>query len=851
MMKKVIFVLFLFLVLGASAFYASEYLGVAIPVVTDLIDSAQPSTDADVVTDQIDSTQSNTDAVPSETDSAASFSPDLDGYNFRNYSGRFPEGNMTIHEARAMFGDEVCTRLEGDTCIPHPKVLAWLDSMNETMNEVGHCVGFTVSSKQLHSEIRSVAELGADTTFALERETPVLRTISQAYSSYYASNVWAEEVRGKTPTEIIDALLELDAPVDIGIFQPEYGRNGHSILGHDVVDKGDGIYHIAVYDSNRPGKDNVIVVDTTLDTWFYADGAVNPDQPSSKYQGSAETKSLTFLPISAYNQPLECPADFAELCPAISDTRFSVLTLFGRGQALAETEDGMIGQSGDTLINTVPDGLFVPVRGELYSRQAPLMLIPDSEAFELQAQSNQADEALRIAVANPTYSIVIDGLVGQPGQIEQLTFDPANRELSFVAGGPQQPLIQLIFDQDGAVYSVQIAGLQLEAGQDLTATVDANNGDLQMTSAGLVINDAVILVARLTSAEEAVFANQNASFTPGAVQALDLDSWDGSGAMNFLVDEDGDGTFESTTPLTNEPVADVLPAIGAADTIFESLQNTLPYLGDTQTSAVAAVLPTLGFTAAELGSTYLQLPALQSNSLADTITPLDLAPKEMAHFLLALGLDMTDISEMLNYLQLPPSSKSAVEMAVEKRLELFDTLDEWDFLNTDDPKLIEDFLADQDLPDDQVDEFLALASSSPETGISDHSERPTSTTRPTPDSTTQPTPTAAVEPTPTSVVATNELGGECSAGSPVENSTTFVNETDDYVTTIWVNEECADVEYETLAPGDSYTQESFVGDPWRVRSEESGELMPMETPLGLVLTYINDGTGNVTVIVRR
>ncbi|MCA9916988.1 MAG: hypothetical protein KC445_03505, partial [Anaerolineales bacterium] len=276
MLKKISLILLLLILLAAGAYFASENMGINIPVVSDLIDQVKPADEAGELPE---------DGEP--FDLTAVFTPNQDGYQFRNYSSRYPEGNLTIEDARAMFGDAVCTRLDGDTCVPHPNVVTWIESMNETMNEVGHCVGFTVSSDQLHTDIRSVAALGADKTFALEQEELVLRTISQAYASYYASNVWPQEVTDKTPTEIVEALLALGGPADIGIYYPKYGRNGHSILGHSVVEQGDGIYHIVVYDSNRPGEDNIIVVDTNQDTWFYADAAVNPDQPSGDYQGDA------------------------------------------------------------------------------------------------------------------------------------------------------------------------------------------------------------------------------------------------------------------------------------------------------------------------------------------------------------------------------------------------------------------------------------------------------------------------------------------------------------------------------------------------------------------------------------
>ncbi|RME69337.1 MAG: hypothetical protein D6784_18615, partial [Chloroflexi bacterium] len=624
MLKKVLIIILAGVILSAGAFFALNYLG--IDVLSGFTKTAKTSAS---------DTETALDAARFEPDIA--FAPNPDGFGFRNYSKRYPEGNLTIEEVRDMFGDVICTRLENGKCIPHPKVLTWLNDMNEIMNGTGHCIGFTVASHQFQTKFLSVNDLGADKTYALNRDVPVLRTISRGYSSYYASNVFTQEVRD-TPSKIVDALMLLDEPVDIGIYYPKYGQNGHSILGYDVVNKEDGIYHILVYDNNHPGEDNVIVVDTNKDTWFYAEGAVNPDQPAGNYQGDADTKSLSFIPLSAYNQSLACPADFAELCPSTAEKSFSVLTIFGRGKALAETSDGLIGQSGDTLVNTVPDSRFLPVRGELFSRQMPIMLLPDNDAFSLQAQGSQANEPMSISVANPSLSVKIDHLVTQPEQIERLNFDPTGPQVAFIAGGPQQPSFEFIFTQNGVEYQVQLTGLKLDAGQDLTVNVDTANGDFTVTSNGQTIPKAVLVITRLTPDGEATFASSNLTISSGATQLLELDKWDGVGPMSLLLDDNNDGVYSKST-LTNEPVAEVLPAIGTSEKIFSNLQHLAPYLDGEQTGAVATTLPALNFTAEQLGSTYLALPGLQPDDLAGTLAGLNLPPKELAQFAVARRFD--------------------------------------------------------------------------------------------------------------------------------------------------------------------------------------------------------------------
>ncbi|RMF01286.1 MAG: hypothetical protein D6768_10920, partial [Chloroflexi bacterium] len=123
------------------------------------------------------------------------------------------------------------------------------------------------------------------------------------------------------------------------------------------------------------------------------------------------------------------------------------------------------------------------------------------------------------------------------------------------------------------------------------------------------------------------------------------------------------------------------------------------------------------------------------------------------------------------------------------------------------------------------------------------------------------TPTAASVPstgtpvtTPTSppVVASDPLAGACSTDGGESNDITFVNATNDNVTGIWIDWDCIESGRWTLAPGESHTEHTFTTHPWHVRSEATGEYLPMETPLGVVLTYINDTPGsNVTVTIRQ
>jgi hypothetical protein len=811
MLKKIIFIILVLGILAGGFWVAQPYLNIP-----TAINTIEPSGDA------------------ASFEAAFTFDPDPNGFSFRNFTGRFKEGDLTIEEVQNMFGDSVCTRLENDVCIPHPKVVTWIGEMNQIMNSGGHCVGFTVASNQLYTDTALLTQFGADKTYSLERELPVLKMISQGFASNYAGNVQAQEVKG-TPSEIVEALLLLDEPVDLGIFFPAYGQNGHSILAHNVIDQGNGIYHIVVYDSNRPGEDNIIVVDTRKDTWFYADAAINPDQPSGDYHGDAKTQSLSFFPLSAYNQPLTCPSNFAELCPADANSSpSSTVTLVGRGSALVSTSNGeKIGQDGDDLVNTVSDARLVPIRNELYSHQQPIILLPATEAFTLQIQGKeQIYTPLSVSVANPSFSVVINNLIGLSGQIDQLNFDPINHQVEFIAAGPQRPLIQLVSEQNGVVVTTQLSGLAFDVGQGLTLVADLATGNLQIRGTGLEDGqNAVLLVARLSSEGEAVFASAELAIPASGVQILNLDAWDGSSPLSLSVDG-----AEVTLP--NQPMADVLPAIDTTANTIKSLQNIVPYLDNSQIADAANTLPTLDFSGGDLGNTYLLLPALQPADLAGALATLPV--DELAPFVIARGFKPDETAALLDDINLTSEEKEAVEADIADQRRVDEVLDEWEFRNADDLDSLDDFIEEQGLTDDQAGVFGKklfgeLLASVP----------PTETPTPVATATNTPTP-----PTATKVPIPNDpLANACSINSDTPTDITFVNQTSSDIKIFWVNYECNEQALSvTLAPGESYTEPTFTTHPWRVRTL-GGEQLLLMVDGEVYLTYQNGNSSGVTANV--
>ncbi len=74
--------------------------------------------------------------------------------------------------------------------------------------------------------------------------------------------------------------------------------------------------------------------------------------------------------------------------------------------------------------------------------------------------------------------------------------------------------------------------------------------------------------------------------------------------------------------------------------------------------------------------------------------------------------------------------------------------------------------------------------------------------------------------TPAKTLAQNT--SQCSREGKRQASITFVNDTDRQVDIYWVNYQCQEVKYNTLSPGQSYRQRTYITHPWRIRDSQTG-----------------------------
>ena len=620
-----------------------------------------------------------------------------DGFGFRNYGPGYPEGDFTIAELRDLFGDGVCSRVDGDECVPTAEAQQWIADRNADMR-AGHCIGFTVTSYRFAQGELRPAEFtaSADAPFDIEQKPPIMRTIALHGSLYWVRSVWSSEVAG-TPRDIIDGLVALGQPVDLSIFLPGL-VGGHSLLAYGVEEIAPDQYHILVYDNNFPGEPAYVEVDYAANTWRYAQGAVNPDESSIPYEGDAATQTLRYIPLDAYDRAT-CP--FCPVDPAGEeiDEAVTLLTFLGQGEALVKTALGNIGLIAGEIINEIPGAQLIIQRGQLAANDTPDVVLPAGTAYTVEFNGLE-----RVSSLSPTHSLVIDRLA-PASKDNRLAVNADGQGIDFQAGGVQSPVMNVIVRQDETSYTVTMLGVDFKDGQGLSVGTGTGGQGLELRSQDLAVRDATVLVVRQNDRGESVFASAGLNIRNGGGVVLDITAWDGSGDIDQYADDNGDGTYnEQPTSLANEPLGEVLqqndPANGAA--IIGALS---PALGAGGLETILAGLPVGDMTGEEIGRLLQPLP-LSDEQLIDFISDLSLPLEELADLLFALRLEPEHLEDIIEGLDLPAEDEDELR-AYLADLELFREIAlEWNFLNTDDLAQLTALLDEYALTADQIARLL-------------------------------------------------------------------------------------------------------------------------------------------------
>ncbi len=482
------------------------------------------------------------------------FRPKPNGFGFANWGGdEYPHSDLTPNDAVDLFGERVCARWNGDTCIPTPAAKAWIKEMNEMMKG-GHCEGMAAMSAAFHIKQEQPVDYGAKQAFDL---SPRDRELMTTISTYFATQA-IEPVQSKTAEtqqwplqKIVDSIIStLSAGKDyptLGIYGPD---GGHAITPYLVTQLADGVYRIYVYDNNYAGAEKFVEVDTKKGSWMYAGAALNPKEDPAPWEGGQGSMDLTLL--SSRYEPLACPfcgsrtpprapasparTPHHPRKPSIATDSYSIITpnRCSQIQATRKKDKKQLSGRKNGQQNDITGASMTTLRGS----RGCYVRLPGNEQYDVQLVDDGGSPIgsltnLFIFGLGEAYGVSNIALSNTKPQV----FTIGTSGFSYQAGGSQKPTLIVASDRSGPNAFYEVSGFTLTDGFQFNADMD-DTGVVSLSDNDPNLDDFDVQaeVVTETSSEEIELVDLSVSDRGEIDLALEND-----GDLDLDIDSDGDG----------------------------------------------------------------------------------------------------------------------------------------------------------------------------------------------------------------------------------------------------------------------------------------------------------------------
>jgi hypothetical protein len=525
----------------------------------DVSYTEEPATEAPA-TDAAGNEEAAPASAPGDIVYDLGFLPEQNGFSFENYGDDISAVNLTAVELRRMFGDQVCARLDGDECTLTPPAEQWMEQINGDMAG-GHCEGMAVLSLMMYTGQISPSDFGGSVASELDINDETLqREIAYWWTTQVVAPTNTSVIKG-TPMEILKLVEQMDAngeTYSIGIYK-EDGSGGHAITPFGVEDKGNGLYAILVYDNNYPGQTRELFVDSRDDTWLY-EASINPQVESELYTGNADTQTLDLTPTSARIDIQECPfCDSSGVSStgggkvAMLNQKLNQVFLDGEGHILITDDNGnRLGYVDGKILNEIPNATYSAYRMDASGNAPePTYWLPAGLDVTITIDgSTLTEESLTdLVMIGAGFSIGVEGIVLQPGQVDTAYFYPADQTIAYETQSDESPNIVIGIENPNAEadYSFEVQGADITGGGIITVYLDTKAGDL-LVNAEKLNNEGTFnfYLTRITDQLEEEFSAEEIALKEGAVVYVNYAEWTNANpnGMYFGVDLNGDNVID-------------------------------------------------------------------------------------------------------------------------------------------------------------------------------------------------------------------------------------------------------------------------------------------------------------------
>jgi len=350
-----------------------------------------------------------------------------------------------------------------------------LAQMIETAGLGGHCFGLAAAAAALYNGQLPANQVGAS-GLGINAANPMgdraIQTITRLFGSQYLVPDLLPTARaGQSPTQLVETLKETLPGGTVPFILTLFGEvGGHAITPYAVLDRGNGLYDIAVYDNNFPLRALAVTVDTNTDSFVYT-SAVNPNSPSYTWS-TANGSAIALVELDDVLERQECP-----VCRGKD-----------RGTMLAFSAKRSVNAQAIAIVLLDPQGQ--PLASDLYrvldtlnppteeQQSMPLVIVDPGVEFLVGIQTGQlaAPQPMEVyALSNGASSYLL---------LEEL---PANGLTLFGVGGEaatfqstdaSSPRIQQLYD--GRATSYDINGHPLQLPKEVVAVQDWNRAAKQV-----------------------------------------------------------------------------------------------------------------------------------------------------------------------------------------------------------------------------------------------------------------------------------------------------------------------------------------------------------------------------------
>ena len=413
------------------------------------------------------------------------FDPQVDGFDFLNYADHamsLPNlanaiffdvpvedvVNLTADDMRSLFGREACTNRVGP-CIPTLAAEATREAYNEAMDG-GHCLGIAATAAQVFNKDLPLAAIGSGwrPPYRTPWSSTLTRTIARNFSWQYVND--ADDYT-LSPTaavaELRTGLKPGSAPYVMAVYETPPAQGGHAITPIALLDRGNGLYDVAVWDNNFPGRVRAVHIDTTANG---GKGSMEyklfevPGKPPAMASGD-----FGLIPAKELLGPQPCP-----FCDSAAGTSVTIdAVTIPKGGSVDVSVTGLDGKPIKGLdefpaVDPPGDGM----------QTFPIWVVPADVSFEIVLKtrgiSNTVVTSVTAQEGDGTW--IASNLAIRPKSRDVVTVRPDRESIAFTSTTGTDPTLAIIDNADSAdtdtAYQVEMRRIRLNAGRSAELDLD-------------------------------------------------------------------------------------------------------------------------------------------------------------------------------------------------------------------------------------------------------------------------------------------------------------------------------------------------------------------------------------------